>query len=56
MRDTEDRRMPLDDVLQQYVAFVKPTFEKFILPVINRLSFVVTMLTNVTIRRKMKPI
>ncbi|KAI9596370.1 hypothetical protein BDF19DRAFT_438881 [Syncephalis fuscata] len=33
IRDTEGRRqMPLDQVLQQYVRFVKPSFERFILP------------------------
>ncbi|RKP24880.1 uridine-cytidine kinase 1-like protein [Syncephalis pseudoplumigaleata] len=33
IRDTEGRRQtPLDQVLQQYVRFVKPSFERYILP------------------------
>eukprot|EP00842_Homolaphlyctis_polyrhiza_P001161 jgi/Hompol1/2045/HPOL_005831-RA len=33
VRDTEERyRMPLEQVLQRYVKFVKPCFEEFILP------------------------
>nr|KAJ3420314.1 Uridine-cytidine kinase 2 [Polyrhizophydium stewartii] len=33
IRDTEERyRMSLDQVLQRYVKFVKPSFEEFILP------------------------
>ena len=33
LRDTKDRGRDLDQVLNQYIKFVKPAFEEFTLPV-----------------------
>jgi len=32
-RDMKERERPLDQVLHQYIAYVKPAFEEFCLPV-----------------------
>jgi len=44
LRDTKDRGRDLDQVLNQYIKFVKPAFEEFTLPVRDWLWFSVAVI------------